>query len=601
MLSPENRTLYTSALTPPPGMRFKEAIATTFSLDPAFLLQAPVHLALMATDAQQGDDLFSRFEAIRRYADNITVYVQQGRIQVPAKGKPSPLFGMLEKMIIEVSAPNGGVFHPKIWAIRFADEYEDEVMYRLVILSRNLTTDASWDLSLQLEGWLTGRRHKINNPLAHLIQLLPELCTGNCDETRRDQALRFASELQRVDWQYPPGFDEIAFYLPGIKRFSWKPPQASRVAVISPFCSDKALQYIVDGYKHIDALISRPETLLALKSETRALFSRTLHLDDAAENPDVPEAPGTDAITATGLHAKVLLFETGWDSEIVLGSANATNAALLCDKNCEILVSLKGKKSKIGSIGDMLSAEGMGKYLVDFDESQQAEPDTQRAEAERVAENARSLLAQACLNVTCRPGQNEQAWALILSGAIPPLPGIVSGWIWPVTVPAESGCALPLNALDKELVLGEFSAASLTGLIAFELHTSHPEVTVRFVLNLPLIAVPDEREAMILQTIINRQEDFMRYLMMLLNADSPFAFSTEINADPVNGFYGLSLGEEVPLLEELTRMYSRNPERLADVAALVKNLRHSPDKPIPEDFLELWAVFESATGVHREQ
>jgi len=91
MLNPENRTLYTSALTPPPGMRFKEAIATTFSLDPAFLLQAPVHLALMATDAQQGDDLFSRFEAIRRYADNITVYVQQGRIQVPAKGKPSPL------------------------------------------------------------------------------------------------------------------------------------------------------------------------------------------------------------------------------------------------------------------------------------------------------------------------------------------------------------------------------------------------------------------------------------------------------------------------------------------------------------------------------
>ena len=45
MLNPNNRSLYTSALTSPPGMMFDEAIATSFSLDPAFLLQAPVYLA----------------------------------------------------------------------------------------------------------------------------------------------------------------------------------------------------------------------------------------------------------------------------------------------------------------------------------------------------------------------------------------------------------------------------------------------------------------------------------------------------------------------------------------------------------------------------
>ena len=31
MLNPNSRSLYTSALTPPPGMIFDEAIATTFS------------------------------------------------------------------------------------------------------------------------------------------------------------------------------------------------------------------------------------------------------------------------------------------------------------------------------------------------------------------------------------------------------------------------------------------------------------------------------------------------------------------------------------------------------------------------------------------
>ena len=51
MLNPNSRSLYTSALTPPPGMIFDEAVATTFSMDPALLLEAPVYLALMAADS----------------------------------------------------------------------------------------------------------------------------------------------------------------------------------------------------------------------------------------------------------------------------------------------------------------------------------------------------------------------------------------------------------------------------------------------------------------------------------------------------------------------------------------------------------------------
>jgi len=38
MLNPNSRSLYTSALTPPPGMIFDEAVATTFSMDPALLV-----------------------------------------------------------------------------------------------------------------------------------------------------------------------------------------------------------------------------------------------------------------------------------------------------------------------------------------------------------------------------------------------------------------------------------------------------------------------------------------------------------------------------------------------------------------------------------
>ena len=84
MLNPDGRSLYTSALTPPPGMVFDEGIATTFSLDPTTLLSIPVHLALLATDSpDQLSDGIPVLESIRRLSDRITVYAQRGRLQVP--------------------------------------------------------------------------------------------------------------------------------------------------------------------------------------------------------------------------------------------------------------------------------------------------------------------------------------------------------------------------------------------------------------------------------------------------------------------------------------------------------------------------------------
>src|SRR5580700_5687317 len=62
---------------------------------------------------------------------------------------PHVLYGLLESSVVQVTAPHGGVFHPKIWVLRFkrAGHVEDVVL-RVLILSRNLTGDRSWDLSL---------------------------------------------------------------------------------------------------------------------------------------------------------------------------------------------------------------------------------------------------------------------------------------------------------------------------------------------------------------------------------------------------------------------------------------------------------------------
>ncbi|HBH27481.1 MAG: phospholipase D family protein [Desulfofustis sp. PB-SRB1] len=600
MLNPNSRILYTSALTPPPGMIFDEAVATTFSMDPALLLEAPVYLALMAADGQTDPDPLSVLEAIRRYSKRITVYVQRGRIQVPQIAKPNPLFGFLEEMVVEVTAPGGGFFHPKVWAIRFASPDHSNAMYRLVVLTRNMTTDQSWDLSLQLEGTIVGRKSKPNKPLAHFFKTLPDLATGTTEPGRSEQTLRFADELHRVQWELPDGFDELTFYLPGTKGYDWEPPMANRMAVISPFCSDEALRALTSKTKAADALISRPESLTALKKDTLELFTQCLHLDDAAETEDGEEDDAIEQPLATGLHAKVYLFETRYYSDythVIMGSVNATNAALNASKNVEILVGLVGRKSRVGGIDELLGADGLGEYLVDFGTSKEAEIDALRQAAEESVERARSRIAEVALSIECSPESKDGLWALVLTGEIPSLDGIVSAIAWPITVTRDFAVDILNGDANGGIVLGEFSASSVTGLIAFELKTNHPDVSARFVLNIPVSGVPEERNSAILQTVISNQEGFLRYLLLLLGGDRVSGLDPGSGSGFAKWLARLADGEDIPLLEELTRTYSRHPERLSEISGLVRDLSQgSQNAIIPEDFLNLWTVFESAVG-----
>ncbi len=633
MLNPNSRSLYTSALTPPPGMLFGEAIATTFSMDPALLLEAPLYLALMARGNKSEPDPLSILEAIRRYAKSITVYVQKGRIQVPQDDEPTPLFGLLEDMIVQVKAPNGGLFHPKVWVIRFvsreASDSKSDSILRLVVLTRNMTTDQSWDLSLQLEGVIKekGRKAKVNKPLEHFLKTLPQFAVGNVEHGRLEQAIRFSEDIRRVQWELPDSFDELAFYLPGSKEFAWEPPLANRMAVISPFCSDKALQKLVKKAKSTDAeinsstgpstdssaktllskadaLISRPESMAAIKPETLNCFDRCLQLDEAAETEDGEEDDPLERPLSTGLHAKVYLFETRYYSDythIVMGSANATNAALLASKNVEILVELIGKKNRVGGIDELLGEDSLGEYLILFDSPKEANIDLERQAAEKHIEKARLQLAQAELSLICQRSSKENLskenlWSLILAGAIPPLEGIVSAVAWPITLKYGFNVKV-MGENSSRIVLGEFSASSITSLIAFELKTEHPDVSARFVLNLPIDEIPEERNSAILQTVIRNQDGFIRYLLLLLSDDTLDNSFTSANGSGFAKWLSyLAKGEKAPLLEELTRAYSRYPDRLHEISEIVSMLssQDRENSVIPESFLKLWSVFESA-------
>ena len=589
MLHLDGRSLYTDALAPPPGYVFDEAIGTTYSLDPATLLTIPTHLGLAAQRSVGDTDPVALLEALRRVAHRTTVYAQSGRMQAP-RGE-HVLFSLLESMVVEVTSPGGGTFHPKLWALRFVDPAGATPILRLLVLSRNLTADRSWDICLQLEGHPARRVQAANRPIADLVRGLPSLAVRAVGDERRDQARKLAGEVARTAWVLPEGFEEVRFHVIGDRP--WRPAHSKRLAVVSPFVTGSALTALAETTQTPTALVSRAEELDALDGDPYQAFQRVLVLDEAAESDDGKDAPGRDMF---GLHAKAFVAEKGSEVRIYVGSTNATTAALIAGKNVEVLTELVGRRRRAGGIDTLLGEAGLGEYIVPWTatETPGDEADTERL-ARQELERARRALASGDIRVRCVATAGGDIWRLELRGeAGIALEGVRALRAWPITV--RDGHAVDAFGLTDPISvdLGAYSLQSVTGLIAFELTAELADVRVRFALNLPLDDPPEGREAAVLRTVLNNHEGFLRYLLLLLGEFGETAVSKIVGRDAGTAGGWLSgNGDTLPLLEEMTRAFSRDPARLREVREIVERLGPGTEV-VPENFRALWAIFEEA-------
>src|ERR1039458_1403635 len=212
MLRPDERQHLLELLRPPADCKLDVAIGTTFSLDLISALMLPLSFAFFDWEQPDGElvgDPLALLEALRRYGDRFTVFCQSGQIRLPQK-KYDPLVTFLEPCIYDVECPDrAGVFHPKVWALRFLAE-DGAVRYRVLCLSRNLTFDRCWDTAVALDGELTDRTNAIaaNHPLANFIASLPGLARHRLPRERRQGVAKIADELRRVRFTWPEGFDE---------------------------------------------------------------------------------------------------------------------------------------------------------------------------------------------------------------------------------------------------------------------------------------------------------------------------------------------------------------------------------------------------------
>ena len=592
MLSPDTRTVAFDLLRPPPGHRLDLAVLTTYTLDLEALLALPLGVLAHAEGGMEDilADPLLLTQALREAGDRIHVFVDKAGIAIP--GKERALYALLESSVHPVRAPNGGVFHPKVWVARFMADDESPLL-RVAILSRNLTFDRSWDIALASEASpMPRQRAKPSRPLSDLLQELPELATEELEPRVAKRMKALAEEAGRTRFPGPGGFvAPVEFHLLGLSRRQrlWRPPTGGfRVLAIAPFVNRTALDALLNGTgegEHM--LVSRQEELDKLPDGALDAWGRILVLSDAAEE-EPEDGPGASA-SPTGLHAKMIAVERGWDVTWYVGSANLT-AAAFTGRNVEMMAAVTGRRGRrTGNRGngiDRFLESGFENLCTPYRKDNRESEDDDVVQARQRIEEARDALTAAKLTVTCSPA--GESWTWTLKGRIT-LPDGVEAAAWPISVSEDQARPLDLP-LSWTLPL-----VRLTAFAAFRLHVPIRGVDdVRMTLRLPANGMPEDRIHQVLRTLIDSPERFLHFLRALLGGlDGMVDWAKGGSDGSEGGAWGEGFAGET-LLEDLVRAAARDPERLKPVRRLIDDLRKTEEgrEIVPDDLFAVWSAVE---------
>ena len=600
---PENRELYTSLMRSPDGYRFDHAVATTYSLDFETALAIPI--GIVFRDAENRDEMLrsplALLQSVERMASRMAIYCDRGRIKETSPNA-ARLMALYEKTITEVSAPGGGAFHPKLWCIRFQPDRKGmPVRMRLAILSRNLTNDRCWDLALSLDGTVAGDVCEDNEPVVTLLRALPKMANAANRPTPPKFLPSLLRDLSHCWWDdLPAGATKIRFAVNGVEAGAWAPQKGERMAILSPFVSGKALKQLASGYDDpaVCQLIARAEELDCIKPDIRNLFGIQT-LDDRATEYEEEDRASPFSTDLEGLHAKAYVVERGSRLHIHLGSANATTAALVPTRagrtqNVEIMATLDGPKSRMGTIEDGVFSEGFRRLLAPYSPSEIPEQDAAAA-AEKLLEKLRIKIASMALDLHCTQLTDTIALEVQIADKAPSLelPDCVSCFMRVITVANERGhdaAALLAGALPR-LALGSVSLSEVTRWLAIRLRDDETGVEIGFTLGARLVGVPDGRDAAVLRAHIGNIENFFRYLSLLLGSLGEGSFLESEAAGEGQWLRRLGQGG-TSLLEPMVRALSLDSGELFEIDQLIKRLQDPQGfSVVPPEFLALWSSF----------
>lgn len=595
MLNPNsNRLDYGCILSPPAGCRLDFAVGTTYSLDLDALVGATLALTLSEeTDSALLDNPMCLLEALGAAGEQVALFCEDGQIYLP--GKVTPLYTLLERMVFPVrTKKHRGIagypaFHPKFWLLRYRDA-QGGFVYRVVVLSRNLTFDRSWDVSYYMDGKTAGAVTDKNRPLCDFLDYLAEQIPGTpAGRAKRRRLRSLIRELDRVEFSTAEKeFYDFDFLPAGIKGHNIDSAPLftgtfHELLIMSPFLSGGVIR---DFNRRNDAspiqapryaLFTRADALTKLRPEDCSNF-QLFTMRDAVIDGEMGISGDGGAAQRQDIHAKLYMVNKYSDTDLYLGSLNASYKAVR--HNVEFMIRLRSKRRYLNL--DKLMASLRGSEPGGADDPFQ--PVTLDSAAQGADDGAGGLDAVVKELARCGPaaqisGEGERYTLRLAFGTLPDLS-------CEVTVrPLLARQALPLQGVM------EFPGLTLTQLSRFFVASvSDGGNSVQRVLLVPTEGMPEDRDRAVVSGVV-KDVGFCQYVAFLLGDDAILS-AMEFNAAGkiCDGTERRRQGGVPALYEKMLQAAATAPEKLKEVERLMETV--TEDAGIPEEFRRLYNTFK---------
>lgn len=606
MLNPNNDRLdYCQVLAPPDNYTLDFAIGTTYSLDLDALVGVCIALGLSEeTDSDLMKNPICLLEALRATGDKVALFCEGGQIHTP--NNITSLYILLEKIVFQVStSKRKGIakypsFHPKFWLIRYVDE-TGTPLYRVVVLSRNLTFDRSWDVTFTMDGKVNGQKTLKTSPVIDFVSYLTNSLPS--DENARAKLKKIRKIIRELPYVHfelnSREFEDFEFLPTGVKSTDGgfhttanKPfaplfeDSFHEILIMSPFLTNSVIKGFIDRNKYINhtdyMLFTRAMSLGKLNPNDCSDF-RIFTMKDAVVDGESMISEEMQQTQKQDIHAKVYMVRKYSDTYLYLGSLNASHNAIKGDVEFTIMLKTKNRHLNMTKLSESLfngsednasnpfqEVKLTDTIVIDDEQERQNILDNYIKEINRMKPTAKVICNTDNYDININFAKYESSkYTITVSPLLSNKTELISE-----------------NVLFKSLLLTQLSEF-------YKISVSDEISSVQRVIIIPTEGLPEDREKAVVSSVVKDKECFYRYIAFLLGDSYVLsAMETTNGSEFVERKNTHNISQIPALYEKMLQTAATAPERFKEIEYLIKAV--SADGVIPEQFEELYNVFKKA-------
>ncbi len=613
-----DRLNYGELLAPPAGFMLSKAVATTYSLELETLTAAAITLGLNeASDSELLTSRIAAFDAIDQVSQKMIVFCEAGQIRMP--NKPSPLHMLFEKCLIPVALPGKRKsriypsFHPKMWLLEYEGHTKrgTEHRYRLIVMSRNLTGDRSWDVSVMLEGEETKSRNRRSQPLCSFLDFLYQFV--NRADPDRQQKRTLLSEMkeriEKVSFQASANgkpfydFDIMPLGIDKNNDAVWENDPLMNgstchdLVVMSPFVTpgtmallNSKLGQLKDGNRGV-LITQRPE-LWAIRNAV-SHFDVYVMKDAVIDGEDnLPENESNSHGRQQDIHAKMFLYRKYSDAYLYMGSMNASErgTGIYPDDdaeeravNVELMVRLRAYNYYLNATKFYQDVIGDDEVKSPFEKVSLDDERIQKPTVDPKNMLLQSLKKVCRYNMKARVELGETDYRIVLDCRMKEEQEGIS--IAPLYAPGLE------QKLQAEMRFEGLVVRQLSEL--YSVKATDGTNQVEKIMLIPTQGIPEERDKSIIRYAINDKKAFSDYVAFVLGDDSMQTLTEIIeDANKLGSDDGHRTSVMTSLYERMLKAACKDPMRLKDIGRIVEKI--DDETIVPKEITVMYQTFMEA-------